>query len=205
MSLLTVAFWSLSITPLGSSLFLGSLGLINNRADVCVRKDVNSLILMPGGLSWRPTIDGGQLSDWSITRADRALEILRVKHNTQVILPGGLGRGQYSEAELLKKYIQSKLDISNVLIGKKSKNTFENLETLMPMISKDKPYFLVTSYWHMPRAKSVADKLSIITCPVVTKIEIDWSLIPSYEAHWHSKAALHEWIGLVWYKVKGKI
>lgn len=204
-SLFVLLFWFLSITPFGASLFLGSLTLLDSGAEECTDEDINSLIVMPGGLSWQPDQEGHKLSPWSIIRADRAIEVLKTMKNTQVILPGGLGRGKHSEAQLLKDYIQSEAGISDYVIGESSNNTFENLVTLMPLLSKDKGYLLVTSYWHMARAKRVAEKLSIIVCPVATKFEMNWSLIPNFKAHWDSKAAIHEWLGLAWYRVTGRI
>lgn len=204
-SLFFVSFWFLSITPLGASIFLGSLVLVDNDADECTANEIYSLIIMPGGLSWRPIQDGAMLSDWSIARANRVIEILKDRSNGQVVLPGGIGKGKYSEAELLKNYIQRELDITDYIIGESSNNTFENLATLLPLLSEDKSYLLVTSYWHMARAKRVAEKLSIIVCPVATKFEMNWSLIPSFKAHWDSKAAIHEWLGLTWYGVTGRI
>ena len=122
-----------------------------------------------------------------------------------MVLPGGLENGINSEAKLLKRYLKNKIDIDEYVLAGKSNNTFENLETLMPLLSNKHPYYLVTSYWHMPRAKRVADKLLLMTCPIMTMRKINWSLIPSLEAHWHTKAAIHEWLGLAWYRIKGKI
>jgi uncharacterized SAM-binding protein YcdF (DUF218 family) len=200
-------FWLFSLTPLGASLWLGSLTMMNESvAGSCLKNEnSNSVILLPGGLSWRPEDKGEKLSDWSIKRANRVVELSKESVLEQVILPGGLGSGSNSEAELLKKYLQNRIDIKKYLIAEKSNNTFENLETLMSLLNNQRPYYLVTSYWHMPRAKGVADKLSLITCPIITMNQINWSLMPSLEAHWHSKAAMHEWLGLAWYRIKGKI
>ena len=200
-------FWTLSLTPLGASLWLGSLAILNSRDDEDCSKNesLTSVILLPGGLSWRPEDAGEKLSNWSIERAARVVELSKESVLEQIILPGGLGAGINSEAELLKKYLQKKIDIKKYVIAEKSNSTFENLETLMSVLNKQHTYYLVTSYWHMPRAKGVADKLSLIICPIMTTNEINWSLMPSLEAHWHTKAAIHEWLGLAWYKIKGKI
>ncbi|MBL4796362.1 MAG: YdcF family protein [Oleispira sp.] len=198
-------FWYLSITPLGTSMWLGSLILIDGTNNDCIKKDINALIILPGGLSWRPNDGEDKLSDWSIDRAKRALELLKDNNVTQVILPGGIGKGAYTEAELLKRYIESEVNDINFDISGSSFNTYENLETIRAILKKQAYYYLVTSYWHMPRAKRVAEKLSIKVCPIVTEFDMKWSLIPSFEAHWHSKAAMHEWLGLAWYRIKGKI
>ncbi len=206
-SILICVFWVFSLTPLGASLWLGSLTMLNARVNesCSVNKNLTSVILLPGGLSWRPEDSDEKLSSWSIERADRVVELSKESVFDQVMLPGGLGAGINSEAELLKIYLKNKIDIKKYVIAGKSNNTFENLETLMPLLNNQHPYYLVTSYWHMPRAKGVADKMSLIICPVVTMRKINWSLIPGLEAHWHTKAAIHEWLGLVWYRIKGKI
>jgi uncharacterized SAM-binding protein YcdF (DUF218 family) len=200
-------FWIFSVTPLGASFWLGSLTLMDDDvAGYCSESEIlTSVILLPGGLSWRPEDNGEKLSDWSIERARRVVELSKESVLEQVILPGGLGFGVNSEAELLKRYLQENTTIKKYLIAEKSNNTFENIETLMSLLDKQRPYYLVTSYWHMPRAKGVADKLSLRTCPVMTMNTINWSLIPSLEAHWNTRAAIHEWLGLAWYRIKGKI
>ena len=207
--LLVTLFWFLSITPIGASMWLGSLILIDGTNSDCNKKYINALIILPGGLSWRPNDGEDKLSDWSIDRAERAIELLNGNIVTQVILPGGIGKGAYTEAELLKRYIESEVnDITSDItfdISGSSFNTYENLDTIRAILKEETHYYLVTSYWHMPRAKRVAEKLSIKVCPIVTEFEIKWSLIPSFEAHWHSKAAMHEWLGLVWYRIKEKI
>ena len=207
LSIFICIFWILSLTPLGASLWLGSLTIINENAeDHCSENErLTSVILLPGGLSWRPRDGGEKLSDWSIKRANRVVELSNENVLDQVILPGGLGTGINSEAELLKKYLKNKIDVNKYAIAGQSNNTFENIETLLPLLDKQTPYYLVTSYWHMPRAKGVAGKLSLVTCPVMTMNKINWSLIPSLEAHWNTKAAIHEWLGLAWYRIKGRI
>jgi uncharacterized SAM-binding protein YcdF (DUF218 family) len=206
-SVVMCVFWLFSLTPLGASLWLGSLTLLNTRVDGDCSKNkiLSSAILLPGGLSWLAENGGEKLSDWSIERANVVVELSRKGVLDQVVLPGGLGSGINSEAELLKKYLKNIIDIKRYVIAGKSDTTFENIKTLMPLLNKQHPYYLVTSYWHMPRAKRVADKLSLITCPMMTINKISWSLIPSFEAHWHTKAAIHEWLGLAWYRIKGKI
>ena len=198
-------FWYLSITPIGASVWLGSLMLIDATNNDCNEKDISALIILPGGLSWRPSDGEDKLSAWSIDRAERAIELLEDNVVTQVILPGGIGKGAYTEAELMKRYIESEVIGINFDISGSSFSTYENLETIRPILKEETHYYLVTSYWHMPRAKRVAEKLSIKVCPIVTGFEMKWSLIPSFEAHWHSKTAMHEWIGLVWYSLKEKI
>lgn len=198
-------FWFLSITPIGASVWLGSLMLIDSTNNNCNEQDISTLIILPGGLSWRPNDGEDKLSDWSIDRAERAIKLLEDNKVTQVILPGGIGKGAYTEAELLKIYIESEVNDITFDISGSSFNTYENLETIRAILKEETHYYLVTSYWHMPRAKRVAEKLSIKVCPIVTEFDMKWSLIPSFEAHWHSKAAMHEWLGLAWYRIKEKI
>lgn len=200
--LLITLLWFISITPLGASLWLGSLMIDDSPSNECIEGTINSMIILPGGLSWR--LNENKLSIWSIKRADRAIELLKDNMHIQILLPGGLGKGRNSEAGLLKTYIQNNLSIVDIQIAEGSENTYDNLETIKPMLKKNSRYYLVTSYWHMLRAKRVAEKLSILVCPVATRFEMNWSIIPSLEAHWQTKAAIHEWFGLAWYGIKGK-
>ncbi|NRB42413.1 MAG: YdcF family protein, partial [Pseudomonadales bacterium] len=87
----------------------------------------------------------------------------------------------------------------------RSNTTYENLLSLKSVVDDKQYYYLVTSYWHMPRVIKSARKIGLKICPVETPKLFSSSVIPTLEAHWKTKAAIHEWIALLWYWLSNRI
>jgi len=69
---------------------------------------------------------------------------------------------------------------------------------------------LVTNALHLPRSVLVFEKQSINVIPISSGIIIDhqsgWlSYLPNRDALTANMMALHEWLGLVWYKITKRI
>ncbi|MCZ6803061.1 MAG: YdcF family protein [Proteobacteria bacterium] len=68
--------------------------------------------------------------------------------------------------------------------------------------------YLVTHAWHMPRAVMMFEHEGINVTPAPTIFVIDvtdpaWSYyIPSASALYGTRIALHEYIGMLWYKLR---
>ena len=200
---LVAFFWLVSMTPLGSSLWFSSLKFAGGfQKENCV-VGVDTAIVLPGGMDWRRSEGIYKLSKWSILRAERVVQLNDEKPLFSVIIPGGPIKDEFSEASLMFKYINRTIDQDRFIIGNDSKTTYENINSIVPLLKKENTYYLVTSDWHMPRARRVAEKLAINVCPVLAVEKLRWGLVPSYESHWKSKAAIHEWLGLIWYKING--
>jgi len=99
------------------------------------------------------------------------------------------------------------IELENITLETKSTNTYENLANLQDQLV-DKPFILVTSATHLPRSMSVAEKLGLKAIPqpadfVSSEIVGLRSFLPSTQAvqHWH--VILHEFVGLLYYKLRG--
>ncbi len=79
----------------------------------------------------------------------------------KIILSGGIGSGNISEAELMKKYLSSKIKPSFLIAEKKSLDTLQNAIFSKGIIDKlkIKKIFVITSYWHMLRARLIFKKI----------------------------------------------
>lgn len=89
-----------------------------------------------------------------------------------------------------------------------SKNTAASAVNLKPMLSE--PFFLITSAGHMRRSLAVlrAQGLEPIAVPTDYQGPKDWrkaELRPSPQSLFASDLAMHEYIGWVWYRLKGAI
>ncbi len=91
-----------------------------------------------------------------------------------------------------------------------SLSTFQNLNNLKPVIiGKNKPIYLVTSAMHMHRSVQVAKKLSIpiipYPCDYIGVERFRWTaLLPTSGVSDRLLPALHEWVGLFFYRLKDR-
>lgn len=99
------------------------------------------------------------------------------------------------------------IELDKVSVETASTNTYENLANLKDRLG-DAPFILVTSASHLPRAMAVADKLELKAVPqpadyVSGEIVGIRSFLPSPKAILHWQVILHEWVGLLYYRLKG--
>ena len=95
-----------------------------------------------------------------------------------------------------------------ISVDDQSKHTVDSARRLRSILA-GKEFFLVTSAGHMPRALGVFDALGLSAIPMPTDFQLpgDWksaSLMPT-PFHLHvSNLAVHEYLGLTWYRLTGK-
>lgn len=93
----------------------------------------------------------------------------------------------------------------------KSRNTFENatLTAEIPHIDKQRPWLLLTSAWHMPRAMGVfqAQGWNVTAYPVDfrTASTTPWTAYSWLESMGLWQLALHEYAGIASYRLLGRM
>ncbi|MFD2202442.1 YdcF family protein [Shivajiella indica] len=154
-------------------------------------------------------------------RATQAVQLYKMGIIKKILISGGQGlnpSNPNTEAELLRDFMLiAGVDQKDILIEKQAKNTYQNAvlskETLTEHdYSSGQKHLLITSAFHMKRAKGCFDKvgLNTDTFPVDyysedTKFDIPTLLYPDPQAMllWHK--LFKEWIGIVTYKLAGYI
>ncbi len=152
-------------------------------------------------------------------RITHALQLYRIGKIKKILITGGQGLNPVnpqSEAELLQRFLEmTGMPPEDIMIEDKSKNTAQNAQFTKEFldnqgINTDQEFLLITSAFHMYRAKGCFDKsgLSTETFPTDyysydTKYDIPALLFPSADSltHWHK--LVKEWIGITVYKVVG--
>ncbi|KEI03186.1 YdcF family protein [Clostridium botulinum] len=109
-------------------------------------------------------------------RMNKTLEYIYKYPNTKIIVSGGKGPGELiTEAEAMKRYlIENGINGDQIIKEEKSRNTAENfkysLEILKQREKKDNPSVcVVTTDFHMFRAKFLAKRTGIDVCAVPSK------------------------------------
>jgi uncharacterized SAM-binding protein YcdF (DUF218 family) len=89
-----------------------------------------------------------------------------------------------------------------------SRNTAASAVNLQPLLRE--PFFLITSAGHQHRSVAVLKKQGLQPIPVPTDYQgpTDWrkaELRPSPQSLFTSDLAVHEYVGRLWYRLKGAI
>ena len=97
-----------------------------------------------------------------------------------------------------------------IRIETRSENTHENLRNTQAMfgLGPGRGIVLVTSAIHMPRSVAVARALEIPVLPYPCDFQGEWltgwrAWLPTNDAPGQLESALHEWIGLLAYRLRG--
>ena len=142
---------------------------------------------------------------------NRGWEVLRLYHeieNVKIITSGYPGVYDIPEAvRTANIFMNLGIPKEDIIIHDKPKDTKEEAIETKKLLG-DKPFILVTSAYHMPRAMALFQKegLNPIAAPANVKIrENKYSSIPSGSNIKGTQVALHEYIGMIWSKIKGQI
>lgn len=170
------------------------------------------VVVLGGGLNYKVGDNSTQLSNISMLRLLKGIVIadqnnMPLLYSDRVQINHTKSNQSKVDIELLNRYSDIEL-----IIEDESKNTYENgYNTKKWMDIKNyKKIYLVTSAIHMKRATKVFDKFNINYIPVVANYSHSHQLLwldylPNRGSLTSNMKALHEWIGLFWYKIRGRI
>ncbi len=139
------------------------------------------------------------------------LSLMQQHPKLELVFAGGEGRllaTGVTEAELTKVFFEQQgMDMTRVTLERGSRTTRENANQVATFLGErcKRPWLLVTSAWHMPRAKAEFEALNWAVTPYpVDFITSESTSLTEYSLT-HSlvrwQMALHEWLGLFVYRV----
>ena len=177
-------------------------------------------IILLGGYSDFQTAMGKSEFQLGLKGGNRlitALNLYKKGVGTKIILTGGSGKllgDKYGEAEYVAPFLKTLgLPDSAFIVENKSRNTWGNAvfsKQIVDSLQKNASCLLVTSALHMPRSKACYDKAGLPTTIYPTDYYSQHSdnlfklfLEPSSSKLYAWEAILHEWIGVITYKIKG--
>lgn len=180
-----------------------------------ISKPVSSaypLVVLGSGINYNNS--GAELSLHSRQRLSKAF-ILQQQLKSKIIYSGGiaLDQSQISEAEVAADFLASLgLDNKDYIAETKARTTFENAFYLKQWLTKKQvgQFYLLTSAYHMMRSAAVFRSLDLNFIPVQTGFiynhKFGWlDYLPNQKALNANLIALHEWLGIIWYYLQGRI
>jgi uncharacterized SAM-binding protein YcdF (DUF218 family) len=171
--------------------------------------DAAAIVVLGGGYNNRSPEYGGEpsLSPEAEKRAIYGFELLR-RFNLPLVYSGGAGFALHmttSEAEVAGRlWLSLGVQIERMTLEKASVDTKTNASNVAALL-RGKKIILVTSAYHMPRAILSFKKAGMIVIPAPTyyrakRSAITWAdFLPNAGALETSFAALHEYVGVVYY------
>ena len=129
-----------------------------------------------------------------------------------ILVTGGRPEGGTPEAEIMKRSLEQAFKVPVRWVEDRSLDTAQNAQlsaTILKAAGVHK-VLLVSHAWHLPRARIEFEKLGLTTTPAPTRFgfvrgsrpgsEI-FDFLPQARALLKSYYALHEGVGLLWYKI----
>ena len=219
LTVLTVTYFFLLIPlqPWISYLALASLEW--GYSPLAHRPDAAEAIVVLSGYVEPPDMlnPRGILGVDTFQRCMRGVELFREGNPCLVVVSGGKvdpTQEGPTLAEAMRDFlVQIGVPSSHILMEDKSRTTFENASETAGLLAgrKIKRVVLVTDASHMYRAERCFQRQGIEVIPAACRyrtltFEVGWSCLwPNVFAAEGVAEACHEWIGLLWYRLHGRI
>lgn len=212
--LFLAVWWVICTRPVAESLLrpLETFYVPPKIAELKETKISQVVVLTGGGYHTRDEMLSSAFPHASMYRFTGGLELCRrLGPDCRIIFSGSAGRNQRDLPTAV--YMKDLALLFNPALHTSaeaiSNSTAEHPANMLNLV-ENKPFVLVTSAYHMPRSMRAFLKAGLkpIPYPVdfLVQSHYGWNdLLPSAESLWKIQIALHEYIGLLYYKLKGYI
>lgn len=167
------------------------------------------VVLGSGRYEDAPEYGGDTNSPLGLERLRYAAYLHR-KTGLPILATGGSPGGRTPESHFMKETLEKEFGTPVRWIEEKANNTRENARFSQRVLTQEGvgKILLVTHAWHMPRAKSAFEKAGLVVIPAGTRFSGPigpnlFDFIPDAGALRSSAYALHEIIGIAWYRLRG--
>jgi len=152
-----------------------------------------------------------QIGSVSLIRLVEGIRIYQANPGSKLILSGYGGKDPVSNAEVVAKVaVALGIARSDLIESANARDTFEEARLIKEVIG-NAVFALVTSANHMPRSMAVFTKQGLSPIPAPANYLVKKS--PNKDSSWEFSAgnlykterAMHEYLGLAWYKLRGNI
>jgi len=215
-----IVFFAFSSSPLSTAL----LSRLENKyaplPDMKAVENVDTIVLLTTA-AWSDTQIPltSQVGEVTVCRLLEAIRLYGLIPGAKVVISGGpLGSGERNvPVSRIVSDLASAMGIpgERIILETNSTNTYENGVEIKKILG-EKPFLLVTSASHLPRAIAVFQKLGLSPIPAPADFRVIRyaphvdasggellremiSALPSSTHLAHSERALHEYMGFLWY------
>ena len=195
-------------TPLVAGFLMGLLQTEPPVSPSALKQAQAIVVLGSGRYQDAPEYGSDTASSLGLERLRYAAYLHR-KTGLPVLATGGSPEGGIAESAFMKDILEKELSTPVRWTESASNNTRENATLSQRILAVDgvKKILLVTHNWHMPRARLAFEQAGLQVIPAATRFSppADWKpldFIPDAGALRSSAYAMHEFIGIVWYRLR---
>ncbi|GAA5785438.1 YdcF family protein [Chitiniphilus shinanonensis] len=172
---------------------------------------VDALVVLGGGKRWHALDQpGGEaLNNPTLTRIRYGAQLAR-RLGKPLLVSGGAPKGGVAEAVLMREALEREFGVPVRWVEARSADTADNAtETARLLLPAHRRVALVSQAWHLPRATRAFASAGFEVVPAGTDYASPepsalLALLPNATALWQSRIALHEWLGLLWHRLRGQ-
>jgi uncharacterized SAM-binding protein YcdF (DUF218 family) len=181
--------------------------------DLHAPPQADAIVILAGGKrTYAVEYGDDTLNSFSYERVRYAA---RLHSTTQlpVLVTGGMPSGGVrTEGALMREALTEEMRIPVRWVEDTSLTTWDNARLSAPIPKKAgiKRIFLVSHAWHLRRAVPQFEQQGLHVIPAGidfsdTRIDSPLSLLPSAPGLRDSTYALHEWLGILWYRIRNQL
>ena len=204
-----VLYYLFSITPVSDFL----ISLLENQYQYPTKEKIDSvdtLVVLSGGVRNRNLLLPSALGNSTLFRLNESLKIYFYKEEKPLIIVSGTSPIDRIEKESLfgAKFLESfNIPKEKILWEVISGNTFQHAREVKKIV-KEKPFLLITSAYHLPRAMKTFQKAGLNPIALPTDYQYEnfytfLSFLPQAENLKKSNLAFHEFFGILFYRILG--
>lgn len=173
--------------------------------------EAEAIVILGGGLRYdAPEFGGGDtLNARTLERVRYGARLQRLT-GTPVLVTGGAPEGESAEGPLMKAVLEAEFGVPVAWVEERSANTRENARFSAPLLRAAgiRRIYLVSHVWHLPRAIPEFEREGFAVVAAGTGYQSSgdshfFDFLPSASALMSSYYACHEWVGVVWYRLRG--
>lgn len=214
MSLIVVSIAALYVlsTPWMGGVLQKSLE-IAAPVDLSAPPAADAIIVLGGGRRINAREYGSDtLSRISFERLRYAARLHRATHLPLLVTGGMPGGGTLAEGTLMRNALSDELHTPVSWVEDSALTTRENARLSARILKQAgvKRIFLVSHAWHLRRAVREFEQQHLQVIPAGinfadTRVDSPLSLLPSASGLLDSTYALHEWLGILWYRIRNQL
>jgi uncharacterized SAM-binding protein YcdF (DUF218 family) len=209
----SVCLLYLASTPLVSEMIFKQVEQAAERLSPTEVPTADAIVALSAGMGWVQT-KNGYVAEWPTpSRFLGGVELFMAGKAPLLVFTGGKmpwQAGDETEGQVLKRYAQlMQVPSDKILVTQQAENTEQEALGAKRLLEPNhKNIILVTSAFHMQRAKQLFERTGFVVFPYPVNIRVEgdaltvMSFLPDPRALYATHSALHEVMGRLYYQLK---
>lgn len=202
------ALYALS-TPWVSGVLLESLE-ISAPLDPAQLDTADAIVVLGGGRRLNAAEYGGDtLKGLALERLRYGARLHRASALPLLVTGGRPGGGTRAEGRIMQRILEDEYGLSPHWVEDAATTTWDNARLSAPLLKEAgvRRVVLVSHAWHLRRAVPLFEAQGLEVVPAgiqfsSTRVDDVFDLVPTPAGLRDSSFALHEWLGILWYKLR---